>query len=1213
LGYVALNANIVIGELLNREKTKDVELSTLNLNGEFEAAKGTVKIELLERPDRIYKTRFFGRADYYIIPEVDFKRDFPNMAYKSEDEYYNWKSIKTVLESNFDSKADNKVILKDIDKWAQGKYKITLNTADKYGEKIEVVKFFSLYSEKETEVPDNEVIFIANSNPVAEPREKVMLDFGSFDKNSNLLFEIEHEGKIIQSEWLKADKRIKKEILIEEKYRGGISFHITAVLNNRFFKKQGTISVPWTNKELQIEYSTFRDKLLPGQEEEWKIKISGAKKDKVAAEVLAGMYDASLDAFEANNWSLSLYSNNWARLSWASNCFSSESASRIIGSTWNESFNHGSHNYATLNWFDMPFYDYGYNSLSYAKLSMAKSEEEMRTSGAPVTEAVMEEPMSAYVDGAVKDEVLLDSTKTEKGPKTAQTFGDVKVRSNLNETVFFFPKLMTDENGDVIIKFTMNEALTKWKFLWLAHTKDLKVGTGQKEIVTQKDLMVMPNAPRFFRQNDEIYFTAKVSNMTKESMKGEAILQLFDALSMKPVDADFANISATQSFEALGTQSAPLVWKLKIPDNWTNPITYKVIAKSGTFSDGEENSLPVLSNRMLLTETMPLPIRGGQTKTFEFKRMAELSQSTTLRHHKYTLEFTPNPAWYAVQALPYIMEYPYECSEQLFSRFYANSIASSVANSHPKIKKVFDTWQNYQPDALKSNLTKNQELKYALLEETPWVFTSQNEEQQKKELGVLFDLNRMSNEMKAATQKLADRQSPDGGFAWFPGGDDSWYITQYIVEGFGHLDVLGVKSIKSDYQVAEMVVEAVNYTDDRLVEHYETLLKEAKISKEGEKAYLEKDNLDYMSIHYLYARSFYRDIPVRNEKTLKAINYYEAQASKYWLSKSDYMQGMLALALHRKGIDKTTPQNIVKSLKERALKSEEMGMYWKYPSGYFWYEMPIETHCLLIEVFNVVAKDAEAVDNLKTYLLKAKQTTHWKTTKATASACYALLSTGDNWLMEDQEVKISIGNQRLDQSKITKEAGTGYFKTSWDASQIKNEMSTVKVENPNKNVAWGAVYWQYFEQLDKVTDFKDTPLKITKKLFKEVRTDRGPVLQPINEQTKLLPGNLVKVRIELKVDRDMEYVHMKDMRASGFEPINVLSQYKYQGGLGYYESTRDAATNFFFDYLSKGSYVFEYGLRVNHKGNFSNGVTTIQCMYAPEFTSHSEGVRVKVD
>jgi uncharacterized protein YfaS (alpha-2-macroglobulin family) len=325
------------------------------------------------------------------------------------------------------------------------------------------------------------------------------------------------------------------------------------------------------------------------------------------------------------------------------------------------------------------------------------------------------------------------------------------------------------------------------------------------------------------------------------------------------------------------------------------------------------------------------------------------------------------------------------------------------------------------------------------------------------------------------------------------------------------------------------------------------------------------------------------------------------------------MQGLIALSVHRKGIDKETAQKIVKSLKERALKNEEMGMYWQYPHGYYWYEMPIETHCLLIEVFNEVAQDAQAVDDLKTYLLKNKQTTHWKTTKATASACYVLLKTGDNWLMEDQEVKITLGNEVLDQSKITKEAGTGYFKTSWDAAQIKPEMATVKVENPNKNVAWGAVYWQYFEQLDKITHFKETPLKLNKKLYKEVRTDRGPVLELITEKTKLTPGDLIKVRVELKVDRDMEYVHMKDMRASGFEPVNVLSQYKYQGGLGYYESTKDASTNYFFSRLTKGTYVFEYPLRVNHKGDFSNGITTIQCMYAPEFTSHSEGVRVKVE
>jgi len=266
---------------------------------------------------------------------------------------------------------------------------------------------------------------------------------------------------------------------------------------------------------------------------------------------------------------------------------------------------------------------------------------------------------------------------------------------------------------------------------------------------------------------------------------------------------------------------------------------------------------------------------------------------------------------------------------------------------------------------------------------------------------------------------------------------------------------------------------------------------------------------------------------------------------------------------------------------------------------------------LMIELFEEVAKDAKAVEDLKVWLLKAKQTTHWKTTKATASATYALLMNGDNWLTEDKEIQITLGKEKLDLSKVKKEAGTGYFKKSWTPDEIKPQMAKIKVKNPNNVVAWGAMYWQYFEDLDKIKHFKETPLKINKKLFKQINTASGPILKAVDKE-QLSPGDLIKVRIELKVDRNMEYVHMKDMRAAGLEPTNILSRYKYQGGLGYYESTGDVATNFFFSYLSKGTYVFEYPLRVNHKGDFSNGVTTIQCMYAPEFTAHSEGLRLNI-
>ena len=535
-------------------------------------------------------------------------------------------------------------------------------------------------------------------------------------------------------------------------------------------------------------------------------------------------------------------------------------------------------------------------------------------------------------------------------------------------------------------------------------------------------------------------------------------------------------------------------------------------------------------------------------------------------------------------------------------------MASSVANSQPKIKAVFDRWRNVDTKALLSNLSKNQELKYALLEETPWVLQAQNEEVQKKNVGLLFDLNRMANESTIALKKMQERQLSNGGFAWFPGGRDNWYITQYITEGFGHLDKLGVKSLNDDLKSKEMVAKSVTYCDERVVEYYQELEKEAAKGR----LKMEDDNLSSLVIHYLYTRSFFQNQTMGNTKVLE---YFLKQCEKYGLKKSQYEQGLLALALMRYSNDVfgkfTMPAKIVASLKEKAINNEEMGMYWKRANGFYWYEMPIETQALMIELFNEV-KDDKAVDGLKVWLLKNKQTNAWKTTKATASAVYALLKTGDNWLLDDTDLSISVGGQPLDVSKMDKEAGTGYFKTNFKTEEISANMGTVEVKNPNKVVAWGAMYWQYFENLDKVKGFEATPLKMTKQLFKEENSDKGLVMKPVNEKTPLSTGDKVKVRIELRVDRDMEYVHMKDMRASGFEPTNVLSQYKWQDGLGYYESTRDAATNFFFDYLPKGTYVFEYPLVVNHRGDMSNGVTTIQCMYAPEFTSHSEGIRVTV-
>ncbi len=1226
VGYIALNADITVPEQMNQDSIGTLKLSTLNLNGEFEQAKGTVKIQALESPDRIYKTRFWSKPDQYVLQEADFKKSFPNYAFKDEDEVSKWGKGQTILSENFDTQNKKEISLKG-KKWPAGKYQVTLNTEDKYGEDIEVIKYFTVFEPKSKKVTEPEPIWHHVSRTTAQPGQVITVNFGSAVPNAYFLYEVIENGKTVKRERIHAKGIVQRKIAVLERHRGNLFYKLALILDNRAYAKDYSIAVPWSNKELKFEYATFRDKLYPGQEEEWQIKLIGPKGDKVAAEMVAGLYDASLDAFVKNYWNSPNYPSNSSLSAFTGGQNFTQQGSSVLNHQRPSSYPLPSRSTPYLNWFGFSFYEgqfynYGYNRKSMRNEGMVMSSAPPPPPAAMAMEAPdmeMEEMAEVAVaaGGAEMDDGdgIADSMDNAPGAEQQKTganketgadggFSDVKVRTNLNETVFFFPHLKTDEKGNIIIKFTMNEALTRWNFMGFAHTKDYKFGFTDKEIVTQKDLMVMPNPPRFFRESDEIHFTAKVSNLSEKDLTGSAKLELYDALTMKSLDKELGNVEATIPFDAKQGQSAPLSWKLSIPKD-IMAVTYRVIAKAGNFSDGEESSLPVLTNRMMVTETMPLPVRGLQTKKFEFKAMKKAGESNTLTHHKMTLEFTENPAWYAVQALPYLMEYPYQCTEQIFSRYYANSIATSVANSHPKIKRVFEQWKN--TDAMLSNLSKNEELKSALLEETPWVLQAQSEEQQKKRIGLLFDLNKMAREQERALKKIKERQLSNGGFSWFPGGRDSWYITQYLVEGLGHLDRLGVAEIKEDSKTQEMVSKAVNYIDDRIVEKYEDLLERVK------KGYtkLEDNHLDQMAIHYLYARSFFLNQPIKG-KVKTAMDYYLGQADEYWLSNGIYMQGYLALALHR--MDRpATPKKIVKALEENSLNSEEMGMYWKYTSGYYWYQLPIETHALMIEVFDEVANDAKAVDDLKVWLLKNKQTNHWKTTKATASAVYAMLLRGDNWLLEDKPIDIKIGGKKLDHSKLNKEAGTGYFKTAWKGDEVTMSMADVEVKNSNKVVAWGAMYWQYFEQLDKIKTFEDTPLKLMKKLFREENTATGPAIRPVYASTALAPGDKLIVRIELRVDRDMEYVHMKDMRASGFEPMNVLSHYKWQGGLGYYESTRDASTNFFFDFLPKGTYVFEYPLRVNHRGDFSNGITTIQCMYAPEFTSHSEGIRVKVD
>ncbi|MCP4520903.1 MAG: hypothetical protein GY827_04290 [Cytophagales bacterium] len=1221
----ALQLGLNMPSELEKVSKKKFKISTTNLQGQSITAKGNLLIERLETPTKVIKERIWGKPEKILMSQEEFEKDFA-FAYGDDENRAVWKTKKQVLKTDFNTKKSTEIELKAFNK--TGVYRITLEAKDSYGENVKLVKYVTVFDSdaKELVLPTN--FSIKPIKDYVEPNENAELLIGSSHK-VRVLYEIEHNKKIVHREWVKLDNEQKKiSIPVKEEYRGNFITRFITIHNNRVYSQSNSIVVPYSNKELDISFETFRDKLQPGEKEQWKLKIKGKNGDKVGAEFVATLYDASLDEFATNYWNLSVYSTYYARYSWNHHTFSSKAYGYGLTRNWNPRVYKRSNSYYKLDWNGYETYyhtykDYENDEVMYleeAVMDSAPAElvNQSVSAAAPAgkrmaRKAKKEKQIVASV--AVTEEVqsvaiTLDK-KVEKKDNTnndSSTPQPIKTRTNFNETAFFFPHLETDEEGAIIVNFTVPESLTKWKMLGLGHTKDLKIGTIQNELVTQKDLMITANAPRFFRENDIIYFTAKVNNLSDKTLKGTANLALMDARSNKNIDNLLGNKTNNQSFEVKAGQSTVVTWKFKVSDE-VQAITYKVTARAGNFTDGEQKTLPVLSNRMLVTETMPLWIRGNQTKTFNFKNF-EKAKSSTLKHHQYTLEFTANPTWYAVQALPYLMEYPYECAEQTFSRLYANSISSHIVDQHPAIKEVFEKWKTLSPDALLSNLEKNQELKSVLLQETPWVLQAKDESARKRRIAVLFDINRMANEEARAIQRLEQLQLGSGGWPWFKGMREDRYVTQHIVTGAGKLRKMGVDNPK----MTSMAKEAILYLDEQLLEDYEWLKKNYK---EKERT---KKHIGYTQIHYLYMRSFFPEVKLKS-KFKEAYDYYFNQAQQFWASESRYMQGMIALTLDRNKVEKI-PQLIVRGLQENSLYSEEMGMYWKETYGYYWYQAPIETHALMIEVFDEVAKDPKAVENLKIWLLKNKQTNDWKTTKATVEACYVLLSKGSDWLANNELPSIEVGNYEIaykgqaqktkkTPQNVTVEAGTGYFKTTWEGKEVDKSMGEIKVKNPNASIAWGGVYWQYFEQLDKIKA-SETPLSLKKQLFVERKTEDKVTIVPVTEKTVLKRGDRIKVRIELRVDRAMEYVHMKDMRASGFEPENVLSQYKYQGGLGYYESTKDASTNFFISYLPKGTFVFEYPLRVTHAGDFSNGITSIQCMYAPEFSSHSEGIRVNI-
>ncbi|GAB3037391.1 alpha-2-macroglobulin family protein [Spirosoma pulveris] len=1315
IGYSAIQVSLAIPPQIESNAPATFPVNITNQSGERVAAKGQLTVYRLQPPARPLRNRLWSRPDRHFLSRDEFQRLFPHDLYANENDPRIWPKGDVVQQQAITSPADS-LIKADLSRYTPGEYVAEITVTDANGETAKERAFFAVVNDKQPTASARPENWVQVRKATVEPGEEAVFWVGN-GQSSWILMSVEENQTIVRNEWLKTDGQPRRiTVPVTEKQRGGFAVHFAMVQNGRLSEKSQTIAVPFTNKELKIETQTFRNKLKPGEREQWTLKISGLGKSP--AELVATLYDASLDVFDRLDWTTSFYQPySLAFGNWESQAFN-VLGSQVIAYRYRPQPPVAVRQYDQLGWLGYRFSVYGSHPFGLSPLQIANdairlnvSRTEKTISGtasykdgsaaAGVSVLVKGTTIGTNTDAKGRFSISTSSASKEvtlifswvgyksqevvlgQKPKSIQLLPDamalsevvvtgygtqrrrevtgavakmaapaavggdlqylaanrvasnsqseisrsapqpvvpsINPRKNFNETAFFIPQAQTDKDGRVVLKFTMPEALTRWRLLAFAHTKDMKTGALEREIITQKELMITANAPRFFREGDTIRVTARINNLSDKSLSVTASLALLDALTGEPIHQKLKLSNLQTGVTVAAGQGQAVGWTLIVPAN-LDAVTCRLTAQAGSFTDGEEFTVPVLPNRMLVTDTKPVWVNGKETKSFTLKPLANLNPELPVQHERLTVEVTSNPSWYALQSLPYLMEYRYECAEQLFSRLYANSLAAHIVNSKPAFKQVIAEWQK---TPLRSPLQSNEELKAITLENSPWLADARSESERQAKLGQLLDGNRMENEQLQTFEKLKQLQTEDGGFRWFGGMEPNLSMTLHILSGLGHLQKLGVQfPTDLNANLADMQTRAIQYADADLKKWFMEQ-KKMETQNKGKIA----GPWYFSATQYLYARSFYLDKPIDKD----VLAYLKQRIAAEWLTQSLQGQALSAMALNRFG-DTKTAAGILQSLLEHSKMSEEMGLYWPdNTAGLNWYQTPIETQAYLIEMIDEVGHTPQGqacfewmgqqskrtlgpqiiVDEMKRWLLRQKQTQSWSSTKATTEAIYALLLRGSDWLGTGVSTQVSLGGKSI-QSRVSKaDAITGYEKVTYAASEIKPEMGAVQITKTSDGPAWGALYWQHFEPLDQVMP-GSAGLSVQKTLYVQRDSPSGPVISTVASQSALKPGDLIKVRLVLKTDRAMEYVHLKDGRASGFEPVAVLSGYKYQNGLGYYESPRDASTDFFMSYLPVGTHVFEYDLRVAQSGDFSAGVATVQCFYAPEFSAHSSGERVRV-
>ena len=1061
-----------------------------------------------------------------------------------------------------------------------GNYRLKLSAKDTQGRECTASKNFLLFSLNDKRPPFVITDWFYQDGLEFDAASPATVYIGSSEKNVYLLYDVFAGNKRLESKRIElSDSVVSFRFPYKKEYGDGILVSMAFVKDGRLYSHNARIMKPAPEKKLQLKWTTFRDKLRPGQQEEWKLTVLYPDGSPAEAEMLATMYDASLDKiYSAHKLDFGVDFHYVVPLTY-----------------WNTSYMRNAYLYV-----DFPLKRLRAVPLEYSELiipSTGRMEAmvvgyggspratlagALKIRGRSAANAVMNQ--EAVTDMVLQEEMVETSAqeKVEMGSseELAET-GDIQIRENFAETAFFYPQLRTNEKGEVSISFVLPESLTRWTFMGLAHTRNVDYGKIEATATASKEFMLQPNMPRFVRVGDKANIAASLMNLSDKGVKGTVRMELFNPETEKVF------YSQKQKFDVKGGETGHVNFTFEVSDKYA-VMACRMVADGDTFSDGEQRYIPVLTDKQWVTETVPLNVNGEGAHTFSLENLFN-KHSKTASEQRLTVEFTAHPAWYAVQALPVVANPQNEDALSWATAYYAHSLAAFIVKENPRIKQVFDSWkaQGGTKETFMSNLQKNQELKNILLAETPWLTEATNEAEQKQRIATLFDLNTMNSQLAVSVEKLGELQNADGAWSWYKGMQGSRYVTTQVMEMLVRLNALTHQD--ADSRMQPMIQKGFEYLGKQVAEEYKSM-------KEAEKKGAVGLRPSEQVLRYLYICALDGKAPVDE----KVNRYFIDKLSGEGKELTIYGKALGAIILQQAG-KVAEARLFMQSLMEYSVVTDEMGRYFDTPKArYSWFSYKIPTEVAAMEAIQRITKDTKAIDEMKRWLLKQKQTQTWETPIATADAVYALMATGASDLLANTGgVEITLGKEVI---RTPADNAIGYIKktVSGDVMNIKK----VSVDKEGTGMGWGAVYAQYLESMDQIGE-QGNGLSVSRQLYK------GD--EALNESAPLKVGDRITVRLTVKADRDMDFVQIKDDRAACMEPLQAVSGFRWGNGLGYYQATKDASTQFFIDQMRKGTYVIEYQVYVNRTGEYQAGIATVQSAYAPEFGGHTRGYRVMVE